>query len=76
MRNWRLIEVQVVDAYKAALASEGLAPFVLCGSDVVCIALEKGSRASGCAPRSSDHLKGAGLRVSTQRTYFWARVSE
>lgn len=35
MRNWRLIEVQVVDAYKAALASEGLSPFVLCGSDLV-----------------------------------------
>ncbi|WP_426119554.1 DUF6957 family protein [Pseudomonas sp. DSP3-2-2] len=35
MRNWRLIEVQVVDAYKAALASEGLSPFAVYASDVV-----------------------------------------
>ena len=35
MRNWRLIEVQVADAYKAALASDGLSPFELYASDVV-----------------------------------------
>ncbi len=35
MRNWRLIEVRVADAYKAALASDGLSPFVLYASDVV-----------------------------------------
>jgi len=35
VRNWRLIEVQVADAYKAALASDGLSPFVLYASDVV-----------------------------------------
>jgi hypothetical protein len=35
VRNWRLIEVQVVDAYKAALASDGFSPFVVYASDVV-----------------------------------------
>ena len=35
VRNWRLIEVEVTDDYKEALASDGLSPFVLYASDVV-----------------------------------------
>ena len=35
VRNWRLIEIEVSDAYKTALASDGLSPFVLYASDVV-----------------------------------------
>jgi hypothetical protein len=35
VRDWRLIEVEVADAYKQALARDGLSPFVLYASDVV-----------------------------------------
>jgi len=35
VRHWRLIEVQVADAYNEALAIDGLSPVVLYASDVV-----------------------------------------